>query len=88
MLYHHERFDGKGYPKGLKGEEIPLVARIVAVADSFDAMSSKRVYRKELQLETILEEIKDNKGKQFDPLVVDAFLALFAEEFHKEKEGL
>jgi len=88
VLYHHERFDGKGYPKGLNGEEIPLVARIVAVADSFDAMSSKRVYRKELQLETILEEIKDNKGKQFDPLVVDAFLALFAEEFHKENGEL
>lgn len=80
VLHHHERFDGKGYPKGLKGEEIPLVARIVAVADSFDAMSSQRVYRKELQLVHILEEIKCNKGKQFDPIVVDAFLSLFEDE--------
>ncbi|WP_400243889.1 HD-GYP domain-containing protein [Niallia sp. JL1B1071] len=80
VLYHHERFDGKGYPKGLKGEEIPLVARIVAVADSFDAMSSQRVYRRELQLEEVLCEIRSNKGKQFDPEVVDAFLSLFEEE--------
>lgn len=80
VLHHHERFDGKGYPKGLKGEEIPLVARIVAVADSFDAMSSQRVYRQELQLDHILEEIKCNKGKQFDPIVVDAFLSLIEDK--------
>ncbi|KLV26009.1 diguanylate cyclase [Niallia circulans] len=80
VLYHHERFDGKGYPQHLKGEEIPLLARIVAVADTFDAMSSGRVYRKEIPLEEILHEIRLNKGKQFDPNVVDAFLALFEEK--------
>ncbi|WP_312098373.1 HD-GYP domain-containing protein [Niallia sp.] len=80
VLYHHERFDGTGYPKGLQGEEIPLVARIVAVADSFDAMSSQRVYRKKLSLEAILLEIEANKGKQFDPIVVEAFLSLFEDD--------
>ncbi|WP_428911939.1 HD-GYP domain-containing protein [Niallia sp. Krafla_26] len=76
VLYHHERYDGKGYPKGLKGEQIPLVARIVAVADTFDAMSSKRVYRDELELEYILNEIHKSKGAQFDPKIVDVFLSL------------
>lgn len=77
VLYHHERFDGKGYPEGLKGEEIPLVARIVAVADTFDAMTSKRVYRNELDLTFTLNEIRNNKGTQFDPEIVDVFLSLF-----------
>ncbi|MDG5789750.1 HD-GYP domain-containing protein [Evansella sp. AB-P1] len=77
VLYHHERYDGKGYPKGLKGKNIPLVARIVAVADSFDAMISKRVYRKEYDLEYTLNELKKNKGTQFDPEIVDIFLQSF-----------
>jgi putative nucleotidyltransferase with HDIG domain len=76
VLYHHERYDGKGYPKGLEGDHIPLVARIVAVADTFDAMSSQRVYRDKLDQEFILNEIHKNKGKQFDPKVVDTFLSL------------
>jgi putative nucleotidyltransferase with HDIG domain len=79
VLFHHERYDGKGYPKGLKGSEIPLSARIVGVADAFDAMISKRVYRNELDLNFVLNEIFQNKGTQFDPDVVDAFLSIFEE---------
>jgi len=74
--YHHERFDGKGYPEGLAGYDIPEIARIIAVADTFDAMSSTRPYRKKLPLDFIVEEIKRCSGSQFDPKVVDAFLAL------------
>jgi HD-GYP domain-containing protein (c-di-GMP phosphodiesterase class II) len=74
---HHERYDGKGYPDGLKGEEIPLGARILAVADSYDAMTSERPYRKALSKEEAKKELIDNKGKQFDPEVVDAFLRYF-----------
>jgi putative nucleotidyltransferase with HDIG domain len=77
VLFHHERYDGKGYPKGLKGNKIPLIARIVAVADTFDAMTSKRVYRNEFNLEYTLDEIRKNKGTQFDPDIVDIFLSLF-----------
>jgi putative nucleotidyltransferase with HDIG domain len=80
VLYHHERYDGKGYPSGLKGSEIPLVARIVAVADTFDAMTSRRVYRNEFNLEYTLNVIRQNKGTQFDPEVVDAFLSIFNQE--------
>lgn len=78
-MYHHERFDGKGYPEGLAGEEIPLVARIICVADAFDAMNSKRCYRDRLTPDVILQELKENKGKQFDPDVVDAILKLIEE---------
>ena len=80
VLYHHERFDGNGYPSGLKGKEIPLFARIVAVADTFDAMRTKRVYRDEIDLKTTLHEIERNKGTQFDPEIVDTFLSLFNSE--------
>lgn len=73
VRHHHERFDGKGYPDGLKGEEIPLGARIIAVADSFDAMTSNRPYRRALPFSVALEEIVKNSGAQFDPHVVDAF---------------
>jgi putative nucleotidyltransferase with HDIG domain len=84
VLYHHERYDGKGYPRGLSGTEIPLVARIMAIADSFDAMTSKRVYRNEIDLENTLIEIKKNKGTQFDPEITDVFLSLF----NNDKENL
>ena len=78
--HHHERYDGKGYPDGLSGEDIPLEARIVAVADTYDAMTSKRVYRrKTLPDDVIREEFSKNKGKQFDPEMVDLFLKLFDE---------
>jgi HD-GYP domain-containing protein (c-di-GMP phosphodiesterase class II) len=71
---HHERYDGKGYPTGLKGEDVPLGARIFAVADAFDAMTSNRPYRRALTVEKAQEEITTNSGTQFDPSVVDAFL--------------
>ena len=73
-LYHHERYDGKGYPAGLAGEEIPLVARIICVCDAFDAMSSTRIYRAQLEDDKIIEQLESNKGKQFDPEIVDVFL--------------
>ncbi len=69
-LYHHERYDGKGYPEGLRGESIPLYARIVGVADSYDAMSSNRVYRRHLTKDEIIEEIQQGSGTQFDPGIV------------------
>jgi HD-GYP domain-containing protein (c-di-GMP phosphodiesterase class II) len=74
VLYHHERFDGKGYPDRLSGENISLGARILAVADVFDALISDRPYRAGMKLESVLEVIEEEKGKQFDPKVVQAFL--------------
>ena len=71
VKYHHERFDGKGYPEGLKGEEIPFLARILSVADAFDAMMSDRKYRSKLSLEETIEQFRINSGTQFDPQVVD-----------------
>ncbi|MCR4690767.1 MAG: HD domain-containing protein [Lachnospiraceae bacterium] len=73
---HHERIDGRGYPHGLKDDEIPEVARIIAVADTFDAMYSTRPYRKQMLLEDVLAEIQKIKGSQLDPEVVDALMAL------------
>ena len=73
---HHERFDGNGYPFGLKGEDIPLEARIVSVADTFDAMTTKRPYRPALSYEVAVQELVKNKGSQFDPEVVDAFIRI------------
>ncbi|MCM1047826.1 MAG: diguanylate cyclase [Clostridiales bacterium] len=74
--YHHERYDGRGYPEGLKGEEIPIVARIIGIADSYDAMTSNRVYRKRLQDQKVREELVRGKGTQFDPHLVDLFMEL------------
>ena len=76
---HHEWFDGHGYPHGLKGENIPFLARIIAVCDTFDAMTSARSYRKPLPLKIAIQEIKDGSGSQFDPQTVDAFLKVFEE---------
>ncbi|MSR31819.1 MAG: HD domain-containing protein, partial [Gemmataceae bacterium] len=73
---HHERYDGKGYPDGLKGENIPRVARAVAIADTFDAMASDRPYRKGLPLEAAFKEIEKFKGVQFDPVLAEIFLTL------------
>ena len=75
--HHHERFDGRGYPEGLSGYSIPWVARVIAVADTFDAMSSTRPYRKKLPMDFIVEEIKKCSGTQFDPVVAEAFLGLY-----------
>lgn len=85
ILYHHERFDGKGYPEGLKGSAIPLGARILAVADSFEAMMSDRPYRNALPLHEAVKELTDHKGTQFDPDVVDAFIEVIAEGGLEEK---
>jgi response regulator RpfG family c-di-GMP phosphodiesterase len=74
--YHHERFDGKGYPTGLGGEEIPVEGRVVCVADSFDAMTSNRGYRKALSLDMALAELENCKGSQFDPKIVEVFESL------------
>ncbi len=75
--YHHEKWDGTGYPEGLKGEEIPIGARILSVADTFDAMTSTRAYREAIKDEIALEEILKNAGKQFDPEVVEAFKRVY-----------
>lgn len=77
--HHHERYDGTGYPDGLMGKDIPLVARIITVADAFDAMSSTRSYRKKLPLDYIAQEIEQYAGTQFDPEVANAFLSLYEE---------
>jgi energy-coupling factor transport system substrate-specific component len=74
--YHHERYDGKGYPDGLKGEEIPLYGRIISVADTFDAMTSNRVYRGAMDTEYVMNEMKRGRGTQFDPDALDAFMRL------------
>ncbi|MGD9826322.1 HD domain-containing phosphohydrolase [Desulfobacter sp.] len=74
IRHHHERFDGTGYPDGLKGEQIPKLARILSVADSYDAMASDRAYRRKMDKKVVLDIIIKNSGSQFDPVVVDAFL--------------
>jgi HD-GYP domain-containing protein (c-di-GMP phosphodiesterase class II) len=74
ILHHHERFDGKGYPDGLQGKNIPLCARIIAIADSFDAMTSGRLYRSKFTDDQAYQELIDHRGTQFDPKLVDIFL--------------
>ncbi|MBO5246307.1 MAG: HD domain-containing protein [Eubacterium sp.] len=78
-LYHHERYDGRGYVYGLKGEEIPIRARIISLADAFDAMTANRVYRKRLDMEQVLGELERGRGTQFDPVLVDILLNLIDE---------
>ena len=91
--YHHERYDGKGYPDGLKGEEIPLFARIIGVADAFDAMTSNRVYRNHMDNDYVMNEMKRGRGTQFDPEALDAFLRLVdkkvidLEAIYKQKQS-
>lgn len=80
IRHHHERYDGRGYPDGLRGKAIPLMARIMAVADSFDAMTSDRPYRKALSLEKSIRELKKESGTQFDPEIVKAFLTLLSQK--------
>ena len=74
--YHHERYDGRGYPDGLKGNEIPLFGRIIGVADAFDAMTSNRVYRNHMDTDYVLNEMARGRGTQFDPDALDAFFRL------------
>lgn len=86
VKHHHERYDGNGYPSKLKGEDIPYIARIAAVADTFDAMTSKRTYRNALPLEVVKEEIERCSGTQFDPDIAKVFLDILNNEYDKIQE--
>jgi len=83
IRHHHEQFDGTGYPSGLKGEEIPLVGRIIAVADAYDAMTTNRPYRVKLDHKDALDELNRNAGSQFDPGIVDAFITAVEGSLHE-----
>ena len=74
ILYHHEHVDGTGYPEGLTGDEIPLIGKIISLADAFDAMTSKRVYREAMSIKRALAEIEKALGTQFDPEVGEVFI--------------
>lgn len=87
IRYHHERWDGNGYPYGLRGEEIPLGARIIAVADAFDAMTTDRPYRKALTMDVVVKEFKRGAGVQWDAEVVDAFLRIMGYGEEREEEA-
>jgi HD-GYP domain-containing protein (c-di-GMP phosphodiesterase class II) len=80
VLYHHERWDGKGYPAGLKGEDIPIGARIIAIADVYQALTSNRPYRKAFPKRKALQIIKEGAGTQFDPRIVATFLTFLKKE--------
>lgn len=86
VKHHHERYDGHGYPAQLKGEDIPYLARITAIADSFDAMTSRRTYRDSLPIETVISEFKRCKKTQFDPEITDAFLDILRNNFDDIKQ--
>ena len=88
VKHHHERFDGRGYPSGLSEEEIPLHARIVSIADAFDAMTSDRSYRPRYTLFKALEELEKCKGTQFDPSLVDSFIAAIKENLKSIEKDL
>jgi len=83
IYHHHERYDGKGYPDGVKSKDIPVFSRIIAVADAYDAMNSDRPYRKKLNKDKILKELTDQSGKQFDPEVVEALISVLDREREK-----
>jgi putative two-component system response regulator len=74
-MTHHERWDGGGYPRGLAGEDIPILGRIAAIADVFDALTSDRVYRSAVQIQDAVEQIKAERGRHFDPGLVDLFVS-------------
>ena len=86
VLHHHERYDGRGYPSQLAGEDIPYLARIAAVADTFDAMTSKRSYRDAIEINKVIEEIERCSGTQFDPKVAEAFLDILKNDFGTAQE--
>ena len=84
--YHHERYDGRGYPEGLKGEGIPLFSRIILISDTFDAMTSTRPYRKGLPLDVAFAELREFAGTQFDPVIVEKFIDCMTKEQSKNEE--
>ena len=86
VKHHHERYDGHGYPSKLAGESIPYLARIAAVADSFDAMTSRRTYRDSMPLDIVKQEIEKNKGTQFDPKIADVFLDILNNHYDQIEE--
>ncbi len=86
IKYHHERYDGNGYPYGLKGDEIPLNARIISIADAYDSLVSNRIYREGLPHNEAINKIKEQSGQQFDPMVVEAFEATINEAIEDLKE--
>jgi HD-GYP domain-containing protein (c-di-GMP phosphodiesterase class II) len=79
ILYHHEHYDGTGYPRGLKGESIPIGARLLAVADAFDTMTTNRAYRAAISMDSAIEELRRCSGTQLCPVVVAAFISGFME---------
>lgn len=79
VLGHHERYDGTGYPRGLAGEDIPYMARILTIADCFDAMTARRPYKKPLSVSYAVSELQKNSGTQFDPELVNVFIRLINE---------
>lgn len=85
-MYHHERYDGRGYPDQLKEDEIPLYSRIILIADTFDAMTSSRPYRKGLDYEIAFQELRDFAGTQFDPKLVEHFITAMEKEQSKNEE--
>lgn len=84
--YHHERFDGRGYPDGLKGQNIPLFSRIILISDTFDAMTSTRPYRKGLPFEVAFAELREFAGTQFDPEIVEKFITCMTKEQKKNEK--
>ena len=86
VKHHHEKYDGTGYPGKLAGNDIPYLARIAAVADSFDAMTSKRIYRDSLPLDVVINEFRRCRGTQFDPEIDDVFLDILENHFDEIKE--
>jgi HD-GYP domain-containing protein (c-di-GMP phosphodiesterase class II) len=87
ILHHHERFDGKGYPGGVAGDQIPLAARILAVVDAYESMITERPYRKAMRREEAIEELMSCSGTQFDPQVVEHFVEIIGkDEFMKQDE--
>ena len=84
--YHHERYDGRGYPEGLKGEDIPLFSRIILIADTFDAMTSTRPYRKGMPFEVAFNELREFGGTQFDAVIVEKFISCMTKEQSKNEE--
>ena len=88
ILAHHEKWDGSGYPNGVAGEDIPLISRILAIVDAYDAMTSDRAYRKAMSSEEALAEIRRCAGTQFDPNLVEVFLEMMEEMARSEEDEM